>query len=174
VIPFRPDTAADGSVRARFEPEEVDLLLRLAAEAAELAASAAALPEEEALADPALVRLLPDAYPGDPEKSAEFRRFTADGIAERKALNARTVVESLARPDDGPVEARLDPAQATAWLRCITDIRLILAARLDIVQDGDVGDLSDERAVFQRAVYEWLAEVQDSLVVALEDAAQTR
>lgn len=166
MTPFRP---VAGGVEGRFDAEEVELLLRLAAEAAELAAAAASRPEEDALADPALVRLLPDAYPGDPEKSAEFRRFTADGIAERKALNARTVVESLARPDDGPVEARLDQGQATAWLRCITDIRLVLAARLDIVQDGDVGDISDDRALFQRAVYEWLAEVQDSLVAALED-----
>lgn len=161
---FHP--AGRGRVTARFEPEEAELLLRLATDAAELA-SAAATEEDGTRTDPALIRLMPDAYPGDPDASAEFRRFTADGIAERKALNARIVVECLARSDASRVDVTLDEAQATAWLRCLTDIRLVLAARLGIVQDGDEGDLHDEESQIRRTVFDWLAVVQESLVLSL-------
>lgn len=155
--------ARDGRVTARFEPDEVEILVRLAGETAELAQAARA----GAADDPALARLLPDAYPDDAAASAEFRRFTADGLAERKALNARVLSESLARAADGRREVSLDEAQATAWLRTLTDARLVLAARLGIVQDGDEGDVHDAETAFQRAVYDWLAGVQDSLVRAL-------
>jgi len=77
------------------------------------------------------------------------------------------VIESLAAPVHGPVEVRLDLAGSTAWLRAITDIRLVIGARLGIVQDGDDGDIHDEQSALLRAVYDWLAYVQDSLVGAL-------
>nr|WP_223690150.1 DUF2017 family protein [Leifsonia poae] len=148
-----------------FEPEEVDIVVQFAAESAALAD--AARTGGQLLIDPALIRLLPDAYPDDPAASAEFRRYTTDGLAERKALNARIVIESLSRAGTGRVEVRLDDAGSAAWLRTITDIRLVLGARLGIVQDGDEGDIHDEGSALLRAVFDWLAFVQDSLVVAL-------
>ncbi|MDN4596584.1 DUF2017 domain-containing protein [Leifsonia virtsii] len=164
MIPFR--RRRDGRVSARFEPGEAQLLLSLAEEAVELARAAAS--PENAIADPALGRLLPDAYPDDPEASAEFRRFTAPGLADRKEAAALTVVDTLAGVGgDSRVEVVLDEVQATAWLRTITDVRLVLAARLGIRQDGDEGDIHDEESAMQRAVYDWLAAVQEFLVLAL-------
>jgi hypothetical protein len=163
VTPFR--RRRDGRVAARFEPDEVRLLRSLAREAADLAAASA--DPDSAEADPALGRLLPDAYPGDPEASAEFRRFTAAGLAERKEQNARTLAETLGAPSGDRTEVVLDGAQATAWLRTITDIRLVLAARLGIREDGDEGDIHDEDSAMQRAVYDWLAGVQELLVLAV-------
>ena len=162
MIPFR--RSRDGSVSARFQREEVDLLRAMASEAADLAGLAR---DTDATApDPALRRLLPDAYPDDPEASAEFRRFTADGLAERKAGSARVMAASL--PDGaGSVEIRLDKPTATAWMRTITDVRLVLAARLGIERDDDRGDVHDEESAVQLMVYDWLAMVQESLVVAL-------
>ncbi|WP_374006971.1 DUF2017 domain-containing protein [Leifsonia sp. LS-T14] len=165
VIPFR--RRKDGRVIGRFRQEEAQLLTSLAEESVELA-RAAADPDAPAGHDPALRRLLPDAYPGDPEASAEFRRFTAAGLADRKEANARVVIESLAQREGDPVEAVLDEAQATAWLRAITDIRLVLAARLGILEDGDEGDIHDQETALQRAVYDWLAAVQEFLVLALQ------
>jgi hypothetical protein len=165
VIPFRK--RKDGRVVGLFQEEEVRLLVSLAEEAVELA-RAAADPEPTSGLDPALLRLLPDAYPGDPEASAEFRRFTAAGLADRKEANARIVIESLTQPGDGLVEVSLDGAEATAWLRSITDIRLVLAARLGILEDGDEGDIHDEESALQRVVYDWLAGVQEFLVLALQ------
>ena len=155
----------DGHVSAVFEAEEVEIVVQLAAESAALAR--AAQDGADLRNDPALIRLLPDAYPDDPAASAEFRRFTTSGLAERKALNARLVVESLARPANGEVEVRLDEAGAAAWLRALTDIRLVLGARLGIVQDGDEGEIDDDESALMRAVFDWLAYVQDSLLQAL-------
>ncbi|MFI5060231.1 MAG: DUF2017 domain-containing protein [Actinomycetales bacterium] len=155
----------DGCVSALFEPEEVEIVVQLATESAALAR--AAQDGADLRQDPALIRLLPDAYPDDPAASAEFRRFTTSGLAERKALNARLVVESLARPANGGVEVRLDEAGAAAWLRALTDIRLVLGARLGIVQDGDEGEIHDDETALMRAAFDWLAYVQDSLVMAL-------
>ncbi|MFF1572341.1 DUF2017 domain-containing protein [Leifsonia sp. NPDC058292] len=155
----------DGAVCATFAAEEVEIIVQLAGESAALADTARRGAEPRS--DPALIRLLPDAYPGDAAASAEFRRFTTDGLAGRKAENARTVIATLATPGAGEVEVRLDDGASTAWLQAITDIRLVIAARLGIVQDGDDGDIHDEQTALLRAVYDWLAYVQDSLVGAL-------
>ncbi|SEI16161.1 MULTISPECIES: DUF2017 domain-containing protein [unclassified Leifsonia] len=163
MTPFR--RRRDGRVSASFQPAEAQLLLSLAEEAVELARAAAATENGET--DPALRRLLPDAYPDDPEASAEFRRFTAAGLADRKERNARVLMDSLAAPSDHAVRVVLDEDQASAWLRTITDVRLVLASRLGIHEDGDEGHIHDEESAMQRAVYDWLAGVQELLVLAL-------
>ena len=172
--PFRADR--HGGVRARFEAAEAAVLRRFAAEAADRAerAERAGVGEPDAsTADPALARLLPDAYSDDPEASAEFRRFTAERLAEQKADNARVVIASLSGPagevpdDARAVDVRLDAEQAQAWLRTLTDIRLALAAGLGIEQDGDEGDVHDLESATRRAVYDWLAVVQEFLVHAV-------
>ncbi|WP_431247164.1 DUF2017 domain-containing protein [Leifsonia xyli] len=163
MMPFR--RRRDGTVAATFTHDEAQLLRSLAEEAVELAGAAAVAENHEV--DPALGRLLPDAYPDDPEASAEFRRFTAAGLADRKEHNARAVIDSLGDATAGPVKVVLDPAQASAWLRVLTDIRLVLAARLGIHEDGDEGDIHDEESAMQRAVYDWLAGVQELLVLAV-------
>jgi Domain of unknown function (DUF2017). len=62
---------------------------------------------------------------------------------------------------------RLDGEQAQAWLRALTDIRLALAAELGIEHDGDEGDIHDLESATRRAVYDWLAAVQEFLILAL-------
>lgn len=172
--PFRADR--HGGVRARFEAAEAEVLRRFAADAAGRAEQAGAGAPDGRAADPALARLLPDAYPDDPEASAEFRRFTAERLAEQKADNARVVIASLSGPagevpdDARAVDVRLDAEQAQAWLRALTDIRLALAAGLGIEQDGDEGDVHDLESATRRAVYDWLAVVQEFLVHALTRA----
>ncbi len=170
--PFRVDRHG-GGVHARFEADEAELLRRFAADAASRAEQAARDSGAGATAaDPALARLLPDAYPDDTEASAEFRRFTAERIAERKADNARTVIDSLGDDTGEAVEVRLDDAQAQAWLRTLTDIRLVLAAGLGIEHDGDEGDVHDLESATRRAVYDWRAAVQEFLVHALTRASR--
>ncbi len=170
--PFRADRHG-GGVHARFEAAEVEVLRRFATEAADRADRAADSAEAGVSdADPALARLLPDAYPDDAEASAEFRRFTAERIAERKADNARAVLDSLGGTRGEAVEVQLDDAHAQAWLRTLTDIRLVLAAGLRIEHDGDEGDVHDLESATRRAVYDWLAAVQDFLVHALTRASR--
>jgi len=172
VKPFR--RARDGAIVAVFEREEAEIIARLASESAELVEAVRS--GVDPASDPALLRLLPDAYPDDAEASVEFRRFTTDGLAERKALNAVTVVEALSAAGGGSggggsargrIEVRLDAQEATAWMRAIGDIRLVLASRLGIVEDGDDGDVHDDETAMLRAIYDWLAFVQDTLVGAV-------
>jgi Domain of unknown function (DUF2017) len=113
--------------------------------------------------DPAVERLLPDAYPDDAEAAAEFRTFTRAGLVERKLTNAGRVAATL--PDESGV-SELTASDAQAWLRTLTDLRLVLATRLGIEDDGDEG-APDE---LLRAVYDWLAFLQDSLLAVLEEA----
>lgn len=180
---------ASGTVSALFFPVEIDLLRLAVTQLLELldAAGSHAL---GASADPALRRLLPDAYRDDAEAAAEFRRFTADGIIDGKERNARAVLAVLAEQpgvasaddaenggdgggddaggdDDIPVAIRLDEAAVQAWLRTLTDLRLTLAERLQISPDG-MQHLDDEEAPFLASVYDWLGMVQESLVYAID------
>lgn len=123
--------------------------------------------------DPAIARLLPDAYGGDPEASREFRGLTEMSLASRKVTNARRVIETLDAADADGGELRLDPAATQSWLRTLADIRLTIAARLGIETDDqpeatDTDDIADAELAL-RDVYDWLAWVTETLLDALED-----
>ena len=109
--------------------------------------------------DPALARLLPDAYRGDEEAASDHRRLTERGLVERKVASARAVIASL---DDRRV--RLDAAAVNSWLRTLTDLRLVIAARLQIEVDGDEG-VGDENMLM---LYDWLGYLQGTLLEAFE------
>jgi hypothetical protein len=140
--------------------------------------------------DPVLARLLPDAY-DDEEKAAEFRRFTERGLRDAKVVQATTVIESLERgglgedeimlmpdstdladpgfDDAGDVEVDLDADAVLAWLRCLTDLRLALAERLEITdEDMSVFEQLDEDnpQAGMYSVYSWLGYLQETLVDA--------
>jgi hypothetical protein len=117
--------------------------------------------------DPALARLLPDAYSDDPEASGEFRKYTEQGLRSGKAAAARTVLATLP-PDGGRI--RLSEPEAQAWLRALNDVRLALGTRLGVTDDFDeqVAGMGpeDPRAAYV-GVYQWLAFLQETLVQAL-------
>jgi hypothetical protein len=119
--------------------------------------------------DPAMLRLLPDAYRDDAAAAAEFRRFTADGLAERKAANARAVVASIGTESTTATTVRLDEPAVQAWLRVLTDIRLVLATRLGIEHDGDRGYADSDAAILLSDIYDWLGIVQSSILDALTE-----
>jgi hypothetical protein len=153
-----------GVLSARLSGQERDLLASLAGQVATMVSE-----RESVRADPALRRLLPDAYRGDDAAAAEFRKYTEDSLAERKIQNALTMIRTLesATPHGSGIDARLDAPAAQAWLRALTDIRLTIAARLGIEADGDEGP-DDEEGRAMREVYDWLGFVQGSLVEALD------
>lgn len=146
---------------AVFEPIEASTLSLLAAQISELVDNRA-----DRADDPALARLLPDAYPDDPEAAAEFRRFTAEDLASRKSENARRIVFDLtpAAQANSATTVKVDAQSAQAWVRSLTDIRLTIAARLGIESDDDLGSADSELL----DVYNWLGFVQGSLVDCLD------
>jgi len=110
-----------GALLARFEPIEIDLLRLATRQLLEMLGAGVQDPTL-ASSDGVFGRLLPDAYRDDVEAAAEFRRFTATGLLERKAHNARVLLHSLGtelnepdpvQPDSTETEAlESDPAEA--------------------------------------------------------------
>ncbi len=122
--------------------------------------------------DPAVARLVPDAYADDPAAAREFRSLTQADLLQRRIDDARLMSDSLGTavgadastaPPDSTVLVTLDTDATTAWLRTLAALRLVLASRLGITDEADE-DLEDP--LF--GVYEWLGFRLDSLLGALE------
>jgi len=127
--------------------------------------------------DPAVARLVPDAYPDDSEAGVEFRSVTQGDLLQRRRSDAETVLADL--DDDGArlvveelddsaattaMTVRLDSERAAAWLRTLTALRLVLATRLGITHEHD-HDPDDPRF----GVYDWLGFRLEGLLQALDD-----
>ncbi|WP_030760280.1 DUF2017 domain-containing protein [Streptomyces sp. NRRL F-2664] len=137
--------------------------------------------------DPALARLFPDAY-GSPDgtgdegvdpaelqaRSAEFRRYTENDLRTRKREDALAVVRSLdalTPAGDGAAVLELTGELPLRWLGGLNDLRLTLAARLDITEDDEGAALfrlpdGDPRKPMVMA-YLWLGGLQESLIETL-------
>jgi hypothetical protein len=185
-----------GGAVATFTLFEADLLRSLAGQLVELLRNERAVVDKEADPlealldltgpsdppdDPVLARLLPNAYPDDDDAAAEFRRYTEGDLRDGKAETAGTMIDTLedaGLPDDvdggaapETVDLELDAAQAMAWLKGFTDLRLALAVRLGIDDEDDQRRLEglseeDPRAHLF-AIYDWLGFLQETLVRAL-------
>jgi len=120
--------------------------------------------------DPVLARLLPDAYPDDPESAGDFRRFTQDRLVARKYAACGAVLDALPENADGPVLVVLDDEGVQQWLGALNDVRLALASRLGVTQDDDGYweslDEDDPRGTVHE-IYQWLGWVQETLVRAV-------
>lgn len=122
-------------------------------------------------ADPALARLFPDAYGDDADASAQVRRLTEDALKAGKVRRMRLLYDGLP-PGGGRV--RLAATEADGWLRALTDLRLAVAVRLDIVDDEsaekrlDEAIRSPEPAVAgTAAIYHYAGLLSETLVAAL-------
>jgi hypothetical protein len=175
----------DGGATARLEPGEAVLLRELVGHVMDLIGSVRPADRSgdgtmidfpdifnheispEIPEDPALARLLPDAYQDDPDAAREFRRYTEASLVGAKRACAQTLLDTL--PGEGG-KVRLTGDQARAWLRAINDVRLAFGTRLEVTEDYEeqLAELNPEdprAAAFE--VYGWLGAVQSSLVQAL-------
>ncbi|WP_084078773.1 DUF2017 family protein [Demequina sp. NBRC 110057] len=91
--------------------------------------------------DPAVRRVLPSASRDDREVADEFRRLTEGDLRTLKVDRLRTMWEQLSEDGD-EWEVSLDEALATA--SALTDVRLVLAARLGLETDDDAERLHAE------------------------------
>jgi len=142
------------------------------AEASHILAGDTEPPPAAAVTDPVLRRLFPDACPDDPGVSADFRRLTLADQRWAKVLAARSVEADIdKRGTDGVVHIGAD--HVTDWLTTLTSVRLMLAARLGIVEeaDEDACDAADEDDPSHWAyqVYLWLGWLEESILDCLTD-----
>ena len=117
--------------------------------------------------DPALARLLPDAYGDDEEAAEEFRRFTEADLRAGKRVTASVVLASLAPYLERGGKVPLDRAQADAWLMCLNDLRLVLGTRLEVTENTDLDVPEDDPRAQPLLVYGWLGWVQESLLASM-------
>ena len=115
--------------------------------------------------DPAVARLLPDAY-ADAQEASEFRRFTEHDLRQTKVSHATTVLEEIERSGD-----KITVGSADSWLGTLNDARIAIGTRIQIAEDNheELASLpeGDPRAGLFH-VYDWLTFLQESLVRCLD------
>jgi hypothetical protein len=172
-----------GKVVLTVDEGEIQLLRDLFAQLADLLEPAAEAVDDDPLNalvgigtatkapdDPALARLLPDAYPEDPEAAADFRRYTELSLRESKRQRIALVLGTLEVAGQPRV---LTDEEVVAWLTTINDLRLVLGTRLDVSEDPEedwtiLSQLpQDDPAVMQHALYDWLGTLQYRLLEVL-------
>lgn len=195
------ETRKGGGAAIALDEIEISILRSLAVQLLELIGPGAPEPAEDAdplaalfaegpsepPSDPALARLFPDAYgtPGggtEPgvdaaeltARAAEFRRFTENDLRARKREDALAVVRSLdglTAAGDGAAVLELEGELPLRWLGTLNDLRLTIAARLDITEDDEGAVLfrlpdDDPRKPMVMA-YLWLGGLQETLIETL-------
>ena len=177
-----------GSLRLGLTPQEAVLLISLIDSMTELLGPTAEptgdpleqlqnLGEQAAPpADPALLRLFPDAYRDDEDAAADFRRYTESGLRRLKAdrlVVTRAVLAELTTPDvaeDRAAVADITRDKIPALLGALNDMRLVLGSRLDITDDEqDVTEFwdPDDPRHQQFEIYQWLTWLQATLLDAI-------
>jgi hypothetical protein len=120
--------------------------------------------------DPALRRLLPDAYPDDAEATEEFRRYTDATLRDGMNADLHAVRESLLEIGEKG-QLTLDDEQAQAWLRVLNRVRLVLAVRLGIENANDHETLgaidADDPRTGPFLLFEWVGYLLSDLLNAL-------
>jgi hypothetical protein len=120
--------------------------------------------------DPAVRRLLPDAY-GDAAAAGEFRRLMDGELRRQKVAALEAVIAVVSDQVAAGVTTTLSDAEAEEWLQALNDIRLTIGSRLDIQDDRTEAreslDPSDPRVPL-RLAYDWLTSLQQLLIDALD------
>jgi hypothetical protein len=117
--------------------------------------------------DPVLRRLLPNGY-ADPESAAEFRKYTEGSLRTLKQKHLLYLRQQLVFPVDHELpKADISITDPTQWLIAINDLRIALAVRLEIDEDGykkyELMSDSDPQKHLH-AVYYWLGGIQENLI----------
>ncbi len=111
--------------------------------------------------DPRVRRLYPTAFPDDPEKEEEYRRFMHEELQASRLTSIETVEASLDATE-------LDEGQAMAWISSVNSVRLVLGTLLDVSEELDVGDLADDDPDIESyALYAYLSLLLEELLAAI-------
>jgi hypothetical protein len=111
--------------------------------------------------DPALERLFPPPFADDPKGNADYDRMVRNDLLAHR----RSALDIMEATMDAH---RLDEDQMAAWLGALNDLRLVLGTRLDVTEDMDPDDLSDDDPRAPSLVlYYYLGWLEEQVVEAL-------
>jgi len=102
------------------------------------------------------------------ESAAEFRKYTEGSLRTLKQKHLLYLREQLVFPVDHELpKADISITDPTQWLIAINDLRIALAVRLEIDEDGyakyeSMLDSNPQKHLF--AVYYWLGAIQENLI----------
>ena len=152
---FRPplQQTPEGDFRLTISGDERELLRALPAQLRSLL--------DVDPTDPALRRLFPPAYEGEPDGEAEYQRLMHEELLEGR----RAALATLEATADSE---RLSEEDVQCWIGALNDLRLVLGTRLDVTEEPleDQVTQDDPRAP-AFAVYSFLGYLQEHVVEAL-------
>jgi hypothetical protein len=176
-----------GSAQISLSAEEAGVLLALTTQVADMLAEEAVTQPEStdplellvemaaapvnAPEDPALQRLLPDAYGEDPAAAGEFRRLMDGELRRQKTEALEDIRDALTGSEGSSLTLRLPPQQVESWLQALNDVRLVVGTRLDVTEDlAETWQqlARDDPRVPLFVAYDWLGWLQESLVSVLD------
>ena len=170
-----------GTIEAKVDAVEADVLLAVAGDLLVLLGEQDEADEDPLAAmvgittgpverpdDPALARLLPDAYGADDQAATEFRRYTEADLRAGKRAHATVVLAGLAPLAGRGGRLVLDRDEADAWLGCLNDLRLVLGTRLEVTEETELDPRGDDPRAHALQVYGWLGWLQESLLSCLD------
>ncbi len=111
--------------------------------------------------DERMTRLFPTAYPDNPERDAEYRRYMHDELVTSRLASIDMVEQSIA-------SSELSESELMGWMRAVNSIRLVLGTLLDVSEETDIGDIADDDPdIGQYALYGYLSALLEEIVSAL-------
>jgi hypothetical protein len=143
-----------GAFRLNIEDGERQLVVRLMGELREVVLRSD--PD-----GPGVRRLFPTAYHSDPEADAEYQRLMREELVASRLAGIETVTTALAAP-----EMTADELYAT--MQGINSLRLVLGTMLDLSEDDDLREVTDDDPHAAEAhLYDYLSLLLDHIVGAL-------
>ena len=145
---------ADGSLLLELEEHETAILGQLLEEMRLLVGG------DADRSDPAVDRLFPTAYQ-DPDDELGYRELVEDSLRKEKLAAIEAAKEDLrAAPN-----IALPRDEVDRWLALLTDLRLAIAARLDIDEEKMTSEVDpDDREAVPLSVLHWLGWVQGTML----------
>jgi len=142
----------------KLPEEERELLASLPGQLVELLDATAG--DAEALSDPAIARLFPDAYSAaDGDLAEEYRRLMTDDLRGRHRASLETLPA-------GARAERVDEGELYAWMTALNQLRLVIGTRIGITEDE-----FHDRELPAYAVYDYLTFLQDQVIDALASSS---
>jgi cytochrome P450 len=157
---FRPPIQRSGNgLTINLDTSERDLIARLLGEMRQLLVGEAD--------QPVLRRLFPPAYhlADDAEAEAEYRRLMNEDLAASRLAAIDTVIRGL------QAGALADEGESIAFLQSINALRLVLGTLLDVGEDDDPADITDDHPMAgEHHLYGFLSWLLDWSVRAMTDS----